>query len=309
MSSSPILGVNHVGIVAHDAPALARFYQAAAALQAWPALDALGLPGNGLALAGPNAGLRLLPGGAAPQRRPVSEAGFTHVCLQSPAIAALRQDFAQAQATFHSPLVDLGTGFLYCYSRDPEHNVTELEGVAPVWPDARPWIAHVNVACADLAGQCAFYGALFGTSAARSPRLRGDKRLDQIADLEGVALRMAWLNAGNLQIELINYSEPAALATTLSSTRREPGAAGHAYAALEVTSLDAARAHLLACGGSLSDSVAAPGIALAADPEGNPLWLLERGHLEQHGAAFTQLPQPDITARFAAARAQWQGRT
>lgn len=304
---SPILGVHHIGIVAHDAPALARFYSRAAGLQPWPALAALDLGGEGIALAGPNAGLRVLPGGALPQRRPVSEAGFTHLCLQTPAITALREAFAAEQAAFHCPLVDLGTGFLYCYARDPEHNVTELEGVAPVWSDARPWIAHVNVACADLGAQCDFYGALLAAPVTRSGPLARDPRMDLIADLPGVALRMAWVPAGNLQIELIRYSEPTAAATTAQSSRREPGATGHTYLALEVTSLEAARSHLLACGGTLAGDTAAGGISLAADPEGNPIWLLARDWLEPHGASFSLLPQPDVTARFAAARATLQG--
>jgi catechol 2,3-dioxygenase-like lactoylglutathione lyase family enzyme len=304
---NPILGIHHVGIVAHDAPALASFYQQAAGLQPWPPMDAAGLPGQGIALAGPNAGVRLLPGGAAPRRRPVSEAGITHLCLQSPAIDALHADFVAAQASFHSPLVDLGTGFLYCYARDTEYNVTELEGVAPVWMVPRPWIAHVNVACANLLSQCAFYGALCSAPVVRSPRLKGDARLDQIADLQGVDLRMAWVPAGNLQVELIHYEQPEHAATRYPSTRREPGACGHAYIAFEVASLGAARAHLLACGGSLAAEDAAPGLAIGADPEGNALWLLDRDHLIAQGASFSQLPQPDITARFAAARASLQG--
>ena len=305
---NPILGINHVGIVAHDLPALQNFYARAAGLQPWSALDALGLPGGGVALAGPNAGVRLLPGASSPRRRHVSEAGFTHLCFQSPAITPLHRAFAEAGATFHSPLVDLGTGFLYCYARDPEHNVTELEGVAPVWTEPQPWLAHVNVACADLRAQCSFYGNLLGNQAARSPHLANDVRLDRIAAIDAVALRMAWLQAGNMQIELIHYSAPAAAATTSVSTRREAGANGHAYIAFEVSDLQAALQHVVASGGAVpragSDLPVADGLAHATDAEGNALWLLERRWLEQHGASFAQLPQPDITARFAAARAQ-----
>jgi catechol 2,3-dioxygenase-like lactoylglutathione lyase family enzyme len=307
MSSSPFLGINHVGIVAHDAAALARFYGDAAALRPWPALEKINLPGSGITLAGPNAGLRVLAGGPLPQRRAVSEAGITHLCFQSTAVDHLRESFTQAQAAFHCPLIDLGTGFLYCYARDTEHNVAELEGVMPVWADRTPWFAHVNVACADIARQSAFYGALFGTAATRSPRLAGDPRLDQIADLHGVELRMAWVAAGNMQIELIHYSQPTAQATTPHSTRRQAGAGGHAYVALETADLAAAAAHLLACGGSLAEAQPARDTVIAADPEGNPLWLLARDTLKQHGAAYSQLPQPDITARFAAARALRQG--
>jgi catechol 2,3-dioxygenase-like lactoylglutathione lyase family enzyme len=306
-SSSPVLGIHHVGIVAHDAVALARFHERAAGLIAWHGLQTLALGDNSLALAGPNAGLRLMPHGPAPVRRPVSEAGITHVCLQSPVIESLHAAFATADANFHSPLVDLGTGFLYCYARDPEHNVIELEGVAPVWAEARPWLAHVNVACADIGKQCDFYAALLGRPAARSPRLRGDARLDRIADLSGVELRMAWIDGGNMQIELIHYSQPAAVSTGEHSTRREAGAGGHAYIALEVSDLDAARQHLMHCAGTLRDEPLPPGVARGADPEGNALWLLDRGHLTAHGASISQLPQPDITARFAAARARLQG--
>jgi catechol 2,3-dioxygenase-like lactoylglutathione lyase family enzyme len=304
---SSVLGIHHVGLRAHDVPTLARFYERAAGLQPWLTVDTLGLPGEGLALAGPNAGLRLLAGGATPLRRHVSEAGITHLCLQSPAITALHGAFEAAQASFHCPLVDLGTGFLYCYARDTEYNVTELEGVAPVWPEPQPWLAHVNVASVDLKAQCAFYGALCGTPAQRSPRLAGDVRLDQIADLEDVALRMAWVAAGNLQVELIHYEQPAHAATRHPSTRRASGACGHAYVAFEVSSLDAACAHVRDCGGVVTNASAAPGLAIATDPEGNALWLLATDHLASHGASFQQLSQPDITARFAAARAQLQG--
>jgi catechol 2,3-dioxygenase-like lactoylglutathione lyase family enzyme len=308
MASSPILGIHHVGIVAHGAAALASFYEQAATLQRWSAVQALPLPGAGIALAGPNAGLRLLEGGGPAQRRPVSEAGLTHVCLQSPALPALRDAFAAAGAAFHCPPIDLGTGFLYTYARDPEHNVTELEGVAPVWAESRPWLAHVNVACADLSAQCAFYAALLGAAAARSPRLRGNPLLDRIADLDSVELRMAWIPAGNAQVELISYSAPAAVASTLPSRRREPGASGHAYIAFEVEHLDAACKHLQACGGTVATApVGDAPLATGADGEGNPLWLIERGWLMQHSASFSQLPQPDIVARFDAARARLQG--
>jgi catechol 2,3-dioxygenase-like lactoylglutathione lyase family enzyme len=306
-AGNPFLGVHHVAIVAHDVPALTAFYTRAARLAPWPALQSLALQGEGVALAAPNAGLRILAGGGVPLRRPVSEAGFTHLCLQSPGIAALRQAHAHAGASFHSPLVDLGTGFLYCYARDIEHNVIELEGVAPVWPDDTPWVAHVNVACADLARQAAFYGALLDTPVARSPRLQDDPRFDQIADLPGVALRMAWVPAHNLQIELIHYSRPEAMATTATSGRRTAGAPGHAYVAFEVHSLAAARSHLLHCGGSVEEAAGATGAIQATDPEGNALWLLDQQWLAEHNASIARLAQPDIAARFTAARGALQG--
>ena len=309
-TSSPILGVHHVGIAAHDIAALAGFYRISSGLVDWPAVDALQLPGGGLALAGLNAGLRLLPGADAPLRRPVSEAGITHVCMQSTAIQRLLQTHTDAGARFHSPLVDLGTGFLYSYARDTEHNVIELEGVAPVWADPQPWLAHVNLACADITRQLAFYAAWLGSPATRSPRLKGDPRLDQIADLRGVELRMAWIAARNMQVELIQYTEPAAQATGSHSTRRLSGASGHAYVAFEVSDLEQARALLLAQGGSveytLKSSLRPVGLC-CCDPEGNALWLLDHDTLARGGAAIEQLPQPDVVPRFQSARAALQG--
>jgi predicted enzyme related to lactoylglutathione lyase len=310
MAGSAFIGVHHVAIAAHDAARLQRFYTSAAALRPWPALDALALPGDGVALAGPNCGVRVLPGADLPRRRPVSEAGITHVCLQSTRIATLRAAHLDAGATFHSPLVDLGTGFLYCYARDPEYNVTELEGVADVWPDATPWIAHVNVAAADMARLCDFYAGVFGSNAQRGARLRNDARFDAIAELPGVELRMAWVPAGNVQIELIHYTQPASVATSMPGTRRQPGASGHASIALEVADLDAATALLLQLGGTVaatSADDAASGLRRAADPEGNALWLLDSSTLTRHSAAIAQLGAPDVASRFAAARLALQG--
>jgi catechol 2,3-dioxygenase-like lactoylglutathione lyase family enzyme len=164
----------------------------------------------------------------------------------------------------------------------------------------QPWLAHVNIACADLARQTAFYAALAGTPAVTSPRLRNDARLDHLADIAEVALRMAWVPVNNLQIELIHYSAPASSATTEHSTRRAPQASGHAYIAFEVSDVTMACAHLLACGGHVLQTDAQG--ARATDPEGNALWLLARAGLGAR--SFSQLADPRITARFAASQAQ-----
>jgi predicted enzyme related to lactoylglutathione lyase len=300
-ATTPVLGIHHVGLRAHDAPALAAFYRRAAGLQEWTALQALeaaGLPDHGTALCAPNSGIRVLHGGRQPRRLPVSEAGFTHVCLQSPDFAKLLVSFAESGATFHGTPVELGTGFRYAYARDTEHNVVELEGVAPVWTEPQPWLAHVNVAAHDLKTLTRFYEDLLGRSATRSPRLAADVRLDTLADLPQVALRMAWVPAGACQIELIRYDEPLTAATRASSRRREEGHCGHAYLAFEVDEVEAAAAHVLRCGGSVSPRAARQPLAFAHDPEGNPLWLLDARWLAVHGAGISQLAQPDLVARF-----------
>ena len=299
MKGSPIRGVHHVALAVCDLPAAQRFYRQAASLQDWGAAEALGL---GPLLCSANGGLRLhrAASGQVPLRRPVSEAGVAHLCLQTPGLAAVIERFATAGACFHSNPVDLGTGFLYSYARDPEHNVTEIECTPPVWADDRPWLAHVNIVTADLPRLLVFYEALLGQSATRSPRLGGDTRFDQIADLPQVQLRAAWLNAGNMQIELMQYLHPATLAAT---GRRASGAPGYSGITFEVDDLNEASAHLRACGGSAEEVDPGAALVAATDPDGNRLWLLDPRAAGAPQAAIAHLAAPRITQSFAAARA------
>ncbi len=304
-SQQAIAGLHHVAIAAHDVDAAARFYTAAAGFEAWPAGEALGLPLAGKALCSRNAGLWLLPAASAarPLRRPVNEAGIAHLCLQTTDIGQTITRFKASGASLHSEPIDLGTGYLYCYARDPEGNVIEVEGVAPVWPQARPWFAHANIVTPDLSRLVDFYSRFLGSEATRSPRLRNDPRLDTIADLQGVELRAAWLNAGNAQIELMQYLQPA---TALHSSRRDSGAVGFAHLGFEVTDLKAACARIVACGGQLQ-ATPLPGAwqAQCLDPDGNRLLLLELAAPAQRSASIDSLQEPQITQRFAAARTAW----
>lgn len=298
---SPVLGLHHLAIQVQDVAAAERFYVAAASLQPWPAAQPLSDVAGARWLSAANAGLCLLPAapGASPVRRGVNEAGITHWCLQTPDISAVHRRFADAGAAFHCAPVDLGTGFLYCYARDPEFNVTEIECVPPVWADSKPWVAHVNIATADLSRLAAFYAAFLGSPAVRSPRLHSDSRLDAIADLPQVQLRAAWLQAHNVQIELMQYSQPA---TTLASGRRVAGEPGFAAMVFEVDSLLAAVAHLRHCGGSAVDATAGTNVAQCSDPDGNRLTLLHLQSPAARAASFQQLPEPFITHRFETAR-------
>lgn len=296
-------GLHHVALRVLQPDRAARFYTCGAGCQTWPAGQELGLDAGSVPLCTPNAGLVLMPAGTdgPPERRPVSEAGIAHVCLQTPAIADVIQHLLAQGATLHSDPIDLGTGFLYCYGRDPEHNVIEVECVAPVWPDPRPWLAHANIVTHDLRRLSSFYGAWLGVDAARSPRLRDDPRLDAIADLPGVQLRAAWLDVGNAQVELMQYLEPT---TTELTGRRTAGAPGFAHLAFEVTDLAQACDHLEACGGRLEDAPQ-PGAwqAWARDPDGNRLLLLDLRHPDHAALRIQALPEPRITQRFAASRA------
>ena len=302
-SNSLIRGLHHVALVVCDLPAAVRFYDAALGIEPWPAAEEAGLLNAGQAWRLGNAGLWLLPAasGACPKRRPVNEAGLAHLCVQTPQIGPVIERCEAAGASLHSSPIDLGTGFLYCYARDPEFNVIEVEGVAPVWPQDRPWLAHANIVTHDLPRLTAFYSGLLAAEAVRSPRWRNDARLDTIADLSGVELRAAWLDAGNAQIELMQYLAPPTSAVT---GRREAGAAGLAHLAFEVRDLSQACVCLLDHGGRLQAPLSAGAWrAEGFDPDGNRLQLLDLSAPSRRQAGLDTLDDPWITQRFSAARA------
>lgn len=299
----PVVGLHHVALRVVSVDRAAQFYGAAAGFLPWQAAGALAESMGGLALCAPNAGLMLLPADPSnkPVRRPVCEGGIAHLCLQTPAIQPVVSQMTALGAKLHSEPIDLGTGFLYCYARDLEHNVIEVECVAPVWSDPRPWVAHANIVTHDLPRLCQFYSALLGVEAVRSPRLRDDPRLDAIADLQGVQLRAAWLNAGNAQLELMQYLHPA---TPMATGRRTAGAAGFAHIAFEVADLASACAHLIVCGGAVEPATGSSDWqALCTDPDGNPVLLLALDKEFRQSLRIQDLTDPQITSRFAAARA------
>lgn len=293
-----IKGLHHVALAVADIEAAQAFYGAAAGLQLQAGADA-GLPGApgaqaAFMLAGPNGWLRLLSSPELePGKAPVWEAGITHFCLQSVHAHGVQTSFREAGASFHSDLIDLGTGYLYCYARDPEGNVIEIEGVAPVWADPSPWFAHLAISTADIGVLAAFYAKVLGTSAARSPRFHNNRRLDRIAAGENIALEAAWIPGPNMQIELMQYFNPPTLRRAASGPR--PGS-GYRYIALEVDDVAAELARLLSLGATVAQGwpEASRRHAYCADPEGNILLLLAPGA----DSAIAALPDPHIVARL-----------
>lgn len=299
-------GLHHVALHVEQLDRAQSLYRRAAGFEPWPAahmLDlGLDLGSDAVPLCAPNVGLVLMraPPAARAQRRPVCEAGIAHVCLQTPDIHGVVGRMRAEGASLHAEPVDLGTGFLYCYARDAEHNVVEVECVAPDWPDARPWVAHANIVTHDLRALSAFYGNWLGRQPVRSPRLGDDPRLDAIAGLPAVQLRAAWLDVGNAQVELMQYLAPA---TGPVSGRRTPGVPGFAHLAFEVTNLPEACAHLVACGGQVEGALV-PGAwqAWARDLDGNRLLLLDLQDPLRAALRIQSLPDPGITQRFASTR-------
>ena len=295
-------GIHHVGLTVADPVQAQAFLSLSAQFAPWSAAGQIDFGADSTLLCNVNGGLLLQSATTThdPVRRPVCEAGITHVCLQTPGIDSVHSAMFAGGGSFHCDPIDLGTGYLYCYARDPEFNVIEIEGVAAVWQDTSPWLAHVNIATANLDRLIDFYAALLGQTGVRSPRLRADPRLDAIADLPNVQLRMAWLQAGNMQIELMQYLEPA---TTQVTGRRVAGQPGYSHIAFEVIDLSRAVAHVQALGGRVNEGQPDAWRALCQDPDGNAIWLLDLAGAGQQSASLQALREPFINQRFQSARA------
>ncbi len=312
-SDSVFIGVHHVGLTVTDADAARRFYSTAAAFEDAPDLDQRLMPGTpdvgvGKFMRGVNANLRIIKAqpssgmiARAAGQRPVSEAGITHVCLQSTRLDALYKNFQSAGATFHAPPVDLGTGFLYSYARDFEANVVELEGTAPVWDDPTPWLAHVSFSSADRDRLTNFYATLLGQSAIKSSRLGPNSKLDLVSGLAGTEFMAAWIPAGNMQVEVIQYLQPPTLARTDAQPANTPG---YQYLCFEVTDVAVAAARARDAGATQSDDMAAMSGRNqyhCTDPDGNRLVLMALDATDSD-LSINALSDPGITARLLALR-------
>ncbi len=307
-----INGIHHVGLTFANAKMAARFYAAAASLETLAAptlalpLDETAIEINGASLLrGPNAYVRLLEPKhaftARNDRRPVAEEGIVHLCMQSPSIEDLYAKFKHAGATFHAPPVDLGTGFLYSYARDIENNVVELEGVSPVWEDTTPWIAHVSFSSANIDRLTDFYATVFGRKSIKSPHFGPHARMDLVSGMCNTQFRAAWIPAGNMQVEIIQYFEPPTLA--LNQTRAM-GDIGYSYVCIEVSDLPAAIIRLQSGGAMQSSALAqmsAKNRYFCSDPDGNIILLLCLNEAER-GFSISSLSDSQITARMAAKR-------
>jgi catechol 2,3-dioxygenase-like lactoylglutathione lyase family enzyme len=311
-----INGIHHLGITVASIERTARFYAQAANFQPAPqtevalcistGLGARALPSQSM-LRSTNAYVRLLEPikqiQHRPDRRPVAEAGIVHACLQSPSIEHLYGSFQKAGATFHAPPVDLGTGFLYSYARDNENNVMELEGVPPVWDDPTPWVAHVSLSSHDVDRLATFYANILGQTVAKSGHLGPHPNIDAVSGMSGTELRAAWIQAGNMQIEIIQYLQPA---TTRRLTTPSLVEYGYTYFCFEVLDATSALMRFTTMGATQSVEQAAMSDthhAFCADPDGNIILLLQLTEA-QSAHSIAALPNPAICSQMAARRTE-----
>lgn len=145
----------------------------------------------------------------------------------------------------------------------------EIEGVPKHWNAAKPWLAHVSITTPDIKRLAAFYEAVFDRKAKRSPRFANNPALDRISGLIGVDIHMAWIDVGNMQLEMVQYHNPPPQpdAATAGSAQ-----GGYAYVCIEVCDSIATRNRWLSLGATDATDVPIPlpkgGVAIR-DIDGN----------------------------------------
>ena len=205
--------------------------------------------------------------------------GITHVCYQSPAASDL---YAKTKAAGGSIVsrgtapVDRGYGIQYAYAKDPDGIMYELERLdKPPFTDA-VWVGHVAMVTPDIDRLVAFYTKLLGVKPHnRIDNIRNSPKLDDIANIDSLKLRVAWFKTGNMTLEIWQFDSPLTHqpAGPLPFTQ-----IGYQKISFEVSSLNRTYQQLRADGVNfLSPPVSSTDSAAVflRDPDGNLLSLEE----------------------------------
>lgn len=176
--------------------------------------------------------------------KPVNEAGYTHICFQSPSTDSAFDKFRQAGLSLVSRgngLIDLGGyGVLYSYGRDPDGTMIENEVVDRPRRSDAAWITHIGAATFDADRMTEFYTKFIGYGARRRGEYSGNPRIDAIADIDNLSLKSSWFVVRNLELEFWEFVSP-------QTTERDTPMVdqiGYNMTAFEVTDVDAEKDRL-----------------------------------------------------------------
>jgi catechol 2,3-dioxygenase-like lactoylglutathione lyase family enzyme len=288
-----IAAIHHVGILGPDpVGSLAAFGQFTR--------GAIVADGDGAWLKGPNFLVRATRGPAPMAAAPVHAIGIAHVCVQMRDPAAARATLEAAGVAYIADPVSLGTGFHYCYARDAEHRLIELETAPFLQTDPSGWFAHVAFVSEDLPRILKFYAALLDLKVFPGGPFRNNPMLDQIAGLKGLDLEVGWLRARNLTLEFWRYNAPRLPA----DQRRQ---LGYSHIAFEVANFEAAVTRARDLGATEGDGVDLPSIgAMHAlrDPDGNRIVFLAPDSAHAH-LSVQALAVPGVVNHVLPARDAW----
>lgn len=212
---------------------------------------------------------------AAPNVRPVIGPGYTHICFQSsstdPAILRFMAAGLSIISRFGKPDgVDIGGyGVRYAYGRDPDGIMIENESLDAPKRSEASWITHIANTVHDRDAMLVFYEKLLGHKPHRTIEQENRPRLDDVANIDNLAIKGGWFNVGNMEIEVWEYTRPRTPAPT---GKRKLDEIGYNAFALQVADLKAEQARLKRLGIQLAGAPVKMGgwqVQYAYDPEGN----------------------------------------
>jgi len=212
---------------------------------------------------------------AAPNITPITAPGYNHICFQSsskePAILRFMAAGLNIISRFGKPDgVDIGGyGVRYAYGRDPDGIMIENESLDAPKRSEASWTTHIANAVHDRDMMIAFYEKLLAHKAHRTIEQENRPRLDDVANIDNLAIRGGWLNVGNMDIEVWQYVRPA---TPAPVGRRKLDDTGYNAFSLEVADLKVEQARLKKLGIELAGPALKLGgwkVQYAYDPEGN----------------------------------------
>jgi catechol 2,3-dioxygenase-like lactoylglutathione lyase family enzyme len=283
-----IKGVRHIGITVSDIDATLAFYQpnipyeliyrSIVPASAFPRGTGAGNGPVEVALVRtPTVFIQLMDfepdSAAAPAMLPVIGPGYTHVCFQSPSTNSIYAKFRSGGLAMVSrgdrPIDIGGYGVTYAYGRDPDGTMIEIEMIDAPRRSEAAWVRHIATVTPDIDKMLAFYTAIVGYGPHRRITTGNNPRLDDIADIDGLALQGGWIATRNLELEFWQYTSPV---TPPPSGDRPLATLGHSLIAFEVTDLATEIARLRSLGVRLVGRPTVMGgwrVQYARDPDGN----------------------------------------
>lgn len=210
--------------------------------------------------------------------------GIAHICFQ------VNKNTGTYQKLLHGGASSIGDPEMiqvnpknpvyYAYVRDHDNTMVEIEHVdiealnLPKPPENNYRIRHISIATTNMDRAVKFYSTLLETKnprrAGRLVKLKGEK-VDKISGFDNAELEMAWFQVRNLELELIQYYNPA---PSEVAEPRPIDALGYNMIVFDVVDLAKAREKLIAAGGSIvaeSTRFDEGNILFARDLDGNLL--------------------------------------
>ncbi|MEM1246071.1 MAG: VOC family protein [Acidobacteriota bacterium] len=222
-SPTTLLGVSHIGLSVKDLGAVLPFYQEATRFEllrrgtlSGPAADALfarpGVEADVAVLRAPNMLFELVEfrhnADAATSKRPFEGPGMTHTCFQTTAADSGYERFRKVGSDMltrgEAPIDLAGRGVTYAYGYDPEGNMFEMEQLDPALIERDPlrtrwleeghsaWMTQVAMATHDLERLVDWYQKVLAFSPSRQGDFVEHPGMIQVADHDGLSLRVAW---------------------------------------------------------------------------------------------------------------------